>query len=66
MNAATATTACASMNASIAMRWRTSVSSETWRCAPVANTAIIASAITASGTKRRSREAGRPGAQDDD
>src|ERR1051326_3612654 len=28
------------MKASIAMRWRTNVSSEIWRCAPVANTAI--------------------------
>jgi hypothetical protein len=37
------------MKASIAMRWRTRVSSDTWRCAPVANTMTIASTITASG-----------------
>ena len=43
------------MNESIAMRCWTSVSSETWRCAPDANTAIIASTMTAIGAKRRRR-----------
>jgi hypothetical protein len=43
------------MKASIAMRWRTSVSSEMWRWAPVANTATMASTITTIGANRRRR-----------